>query len=128
MVPARPNDSPRRYADVNAVAAGLLRDLAFAQTSQQKTFGYKRAAAAVLGLEEPLTNLVQQDGTLPRIPGIGPASTRVILEVLDTGCPKPSSRRWHAEEIMISVVGDGLQAVPRAGLTSLRASRYGRPP
>jgi histidinol phosphatase-like PHP family hydrolase len=85
MVYARPSEPPRRYADVNAVAGGLLRDLAFAQTSQQKTFGYKRAAAAVLGLEQPLTNLVQPDGTLPRIPGIGPASTRVILEVLETG-------------------------------------------
>jgi putative hydrolase len=71
--------------DVNAIAGGLLRDLAFAQTSAQKAFGYKRAAAAVLGLDEPLTALVQRDGTLRRIPGIGPASTRVILEVLQTG-------------------------------------------
>ena len=71
--------------DVNAIAGGLLRDLAFAQTSAQKAFGYKRAAAAVLGLDEPLTALVQRDGTLRRIPGIGPASTRVILEVLETG-------------------------------------------
>jgi histidinol phosphatase-like PHP family hydrolase len=71
--------------DVNVVAGGLLRDLAAIQTSPQKTFGYKRAASAVMTLERPLRDLLQPDGTLARIPGIGPASTRVILEVLQTG-------------------------------------------
>ena len=74
-----------RYADVNAVVGGYLRDLAFAQSSQQKMFGYKRAAAAILALDVPLTDLVDPDGALPRISGIGPGSTRVIREVLDTG-------------------------------------------
>ena len=78
-------DPPLKHADVNAVAGGLLRDLAFTQTSDQNMFGYKRAAAAVLSLEQPLSALVRQDGTLTKIPGIGPASTRVILEVLETG-------------------------------------------
>jgi histidinol phosphatase-like PHP family hydrolase len=76
---------PRRHADVNAAVGGLLRDLAFVQTSPQRTFGYKRAASAVLTLDQPLTELLQPDGTLPKIPGIGPASTRVILEVLELG-------------------------------------------
>jgi len=76
---------PRTYADVNAVVGGYLRDLAFAQSSQQKMFGYKRAAAAILALEMPLTDLVGADGTLPRISGIGPGSTRVIREILQTG-------------------------------------------
>jgi len=71
--------------DVNAVIGGYLRDLAFAQSSQPKMFGYKRAAAAILALEEPFTDLVGPDGALPRISGIGPASTRVIREILDTG-------------------------------------------
>jgi putative hydrolase len=71
--------------DINAVVGGLLRDLAFAQTSNQKMFGYKRAAAAVLSLEQPLEHFVRPDRTLEKIPGIGPASTRVILEVLATG-------------------------------------------
>ena len=78
-------DELHQPADVNAVVGGLLRDLAFAQTSQQKMFGYKRAAAAVLALEQPLATLLQPGRTLPKIAGIGPASTRVILEVLDTG-------------------------------------------
>jgi len=73
------------YADINAVIGGYLRDLAFAQSSPQKIFGYKRAAAAILALDVPLTDLVGPDGTLPRIPGIGPGSTRVIREILDTG-------------------------------------------
>src|SRR4051794_38420123 len=72
-------------ADVNAVVGGYLRDLAFAQLSQQKMFGYKRAAAAILALDLPLTDLVGADGALPRISGIGPGSTRVIREILDTG-------------------------------------------
>ena len=75
----------RIYADVNAVVGGYLRDLALAQSSQQKMFGYKRAAAAIFALDRPLTALVGPDGAWPRIPGIGPGSTRVIREVLETG-------------------------------------------
>ena len=42
------------YTDVNAVVGGKLRDvLAFAQSSQQKMFGYKRAAAAIFALDPP---------------------------------------------------------------------------
>jgi hypothetical protein len=78
-------EAPRTYADVNAVVGGYLRDLAFAQSSQQKMFGYKRAANAILSLDKPLTELLGPDGDLPRIPGIGPGSTRVIREILETG-------------------------------------------
>jgi putative hydrolase len=80
-----PVQIPRAYADVNAVVGGYLRDLAFAQDSEQKMFGYKRAAKAILALDVPLTDLVGPDGSLPRISGIGPGSTRVIREILDTG-------------------------------------------
>ena len=73
------------FADINAVIGGFLRDLAFAQSSQQKMFGYKRAAAAILALGVPLTDLVGSGGALPRIPGIGPGSARVIREILETG-------------------------------------------
>jgi putative hydrolase len=71
--------------DINAIVGGLLRDLAFVQTAKAKMFGYKRAAAAVLTLEEPLTTVFGRGHDQRRIAGIGPASTRVILEVLDTG-------------------------------------------
>ena len=76
---------PRTYADVNAVVGGYLRDLAFAQSSQPKMFGYKRAAAVILALDVPLSDLIAPDGALPRIPGIGPGSTRIIREILETG-------------------------------------------
>jgi histidinol phosphatase-like PHP family hydrolase len=71
--------------DVNAVVGGYLRDLADAQSSPHKRLGYKRAAAAILSLDVPLPELVGPDGTLPRIAGIGPGSTRVIQEVLQSG-------------------------------------------
>jgi putative hydrolase len=80
-----PLQKSRAHADVNAVVGGYLRDLAFAQSSQQKMFGYKRAAAAILSLDRPLTDLLGPDGSLPRIAGIGPGSTRVIREILETG-------------------------------------------
>jgi len=76
---------PRIHADVNAVVGGYLRDLAFAQSSQQKMFGYKGAAAAISALETPLTELVGPDGVWPKISGIGPGSARVIHEMLETG-------------------------------------------
>jgi putative hydrolase len=78
-------DEHGTHADVNAVIGGYLRDLAFAQASPQKMFGYKRAAAAILALDEPLTALIGPDDALPRIPGIGPGSTRVIREILESG-------------------------------------------
>jgi len=71
--------------DLNAVIGGLLRDLAFAQESNARMFGYKRAAAALFSLEQPFDALVQADGTTPKIPGLGPASLRVCFEVLRTG-------------------------------------------
>jgi histidinol phosphatase-like PHP family hydrolase len=77
--------STRRHADVNAVVGGYLRDLAFVQPTQPQMFGYKRAAAVILALEASLIDLVEPNGRLPRIPGIGPASARVIQEVLETG-------------------------------------------
>jgi len=73
-------------ADVNAIVAGYLRDLAFVQPTRQQMLGYKRAAAAVVGLETSLFDLLQAGkDTLPKIAGIGPGSTRVIREVLESG-------------------------------------------
>jgi histidinol phosphatase-like PHP family hydrolase len=92
---ARPS-GPGAPVDINATVAGLLRDLAFAQSSRQRMFGYKRAAAAVFALEQPLNALFDAGGTPPRIPGIGPSSTRVIREVLETG-GSPTVERAVAE-------------------------------
>jgi hypothetical protein len=75
----------RRHDDVNAVVGGYLRDLAMAQATPAKMFGYKRTAAAIFRLEHALTDLRDVGGALPKIVGIGPGSTRVIDEVLATG-------------------------------------------
>jgi histidinol phosphatase-like PHP family hydrolase len=77
--------SEKSAADTNALIGALLRDLASAQTSTQSRWGYKRAAAAVLALDEPIEAFLRPDGTLRKIANIGPSSTRVILEVLRTG-------------------------------------------
>lgn len=71
--------------DTNAIVGALLRDLAAVQTSRQSQWGYRRAAQAILDLDEPLEALVQPDGTLRKIPNVGPSSLRVINEFLQTG-------------------------------------------
>ena len=71
--------------DVNSTVAGWLRDLALVQASPQSRWGYKRAAAAVMALEVPIDTLLDPDGTLQKIRHVGPASARVILEVLRGG-------------------------------------------
>jgi histidinol phosphatase-like PHP family hydrolase len=71
--------------DLNGMIAALLRDFAAIQKSKHRMWAYKRAAAAVLALDEPIESLLRPDGTLRKIPDIGPSSTRVILEVLRTG-------------------------------------------
>ena len=71
--------------DRNGQIAALLRDFAAVQTSKQSSWGYKRAASAILALERPIESLLKPDGTLEKIPNIGPSSTRIILEVLRTG-------------------------------------------
>src|SRR3954468_7222373 len=82
--------------DMNGRIAALLRDFAAIQKSKQSMWGYKRAASAILALEEPIEALLQPDGTLRKIPNIGPSSTRVILEVLTTGT-SPTIERAIAE-------------------------------
>ncbi len=79
-----PEERPE-LVDVNAIAGGLLRDLATIQTSKPKAFGYKRAAAAVLELDRPLSDFAWHEDALVTIHGIGPASARVLREVLETG-------------------------------------------
>src|SRR3954465_8832946 len=71
--------------DLNGRIAALLGDFAAVQTSTQRTWGYKRAAAAIQALEAPIESFLQPDGTLKKIPNIGPSSTRIILEILQTG-------------------------------------------
>jgi histidinol phosphatase-like PHP family hydrolase len=85
-------DPDERGPDVNALVTALLGDLASIQTDRQKQWGYKGAAAAIARLDRPLSELVQPDGTLPKIPRVGPSSERVIREVLATGASETLER------------------------------------
>jgi histidinol phosphatase-like PHP family hydrolase len=71
--------------DTNFIVAALLRDLATIQDSRQRQWGYKGAAAAIFNLDQPLEALLRPDGTFERIPGVGPSSTRIALDVIRTG-------------------------------------------
>src|SRR5258708_38275463 len=71
--------------DMNGRIAALLRDFAAIQKSKQSMWGYKRAASAILALDQPIESLLQPDGTLRKIPNVGPSSTRIVLEMLQTG-------------------------------------------
>jgi histidinol phosphatase-like PHP family hydrolase len=72
-------------ADTNILIASLLRDLASVQKSNRSKWGYKRAASAILNLDEPIESLRLPDGTLRKIPHVGPSSLRVVMETLETG-------------------------------------------
>ena len=117
--------------DLNGLIAALLRDLAAVQKSTQSRWGYKRAAAAIRNLEEPIESLLLPDGTLRKIPNVGPSSTRVILEVLRTGRSETVERavaesgRAHDVEKSRSLRGNFLT---RAQVVSaLRNGRLGGP-
>ena len=70
--------------DINLVAAGLLYDMAALQPTERSRFGYKRAAKALVYLPMAVTDLVQAD-TLREIPFVGPASTRIVTELVQEG-------------------------------------------
>ena len=102
--------------DRNGQIAALLRDFAAVQKSKQSMWGYKRAASAVLALETPIESLLNPDGTLSKIPNIGPSSTRIILEVLQTGT---SPTIEHA----IAASGQAIDVERRRGLRDHFLSR-----
>ena len=89
--------------DVNAVVAALLRDLAAVQTSPQKRFAYRRAAAAIFELPAPISTMLDPSGALRKIPAVGPASTRVVLDVLQHGTSETVERAVAASGKLIEV-------------------------
>ena len=91
-------DVPNDIGDTNTLIAGYLRDLAAAQKSVRAGWGYKRAANAVLALEVPIESLVRSDGTIAKIPNVGPKSQQVIREVLRTRKSTTVERAVEASE------------------------------
>jgi histidinol phosphatase-like PHP family hydrolase len=69
--------------DPNLSIAALLLDLAEVYKPSARYWGYKNAARAVRRHPEFLSDLADKE--ILKIPGIGPASFRVIRECLDTG-------------------------------------------
>ena len=102
--------------DKNLLIAGLLRDLAAVQASPQRRWGYRRAAAAIQDLDEPIERLLLPDGTLRKIPNIGPSSSRIILEILTTGTSP-------TVESVIASSGKAVEIGRRRGLRSGFLSR-----
>lgn len=70
--------------DLNMAAASLLYDMAALQATERSQFGYKRAAKAIVGLPVSVADLVTA-GSLREIPFVGPASARIITEVVEQG-------------------------------------------
>lgn len=71
--------------DVNAATSFLLQDLASVQPERQKRYGYERAAFAIFGLDEPLPAIWAHGALARPIFGVGPSSSRIIREVMETG-------------------------------------------
>jgi histidinol phosphatase-like PHP family hydrolase len=72
------------HDDLNMAAAALLYDMAALQPTERSQFGYKRAAKAIIGLPVSVADLVAA-GTLRDVDFVGPASARIITEVVQQG-------------------------------------------
>jgi putative hydrolase len=70
--------------DLNMAAAALLYDMAALQPTERSQFGYKRAAKTIIGLAVSVADLVAA-GALRDVEFIGPASARIITEVVQQG-------------------------------------------
>src|SRR6187455_1464362 len=70
--------------DVNLELGGLLLDMASLAGESQRSWGYKRAAKAVLRLDRQITPLIEAN-TFRAIPGIGPTTDRIARELIHDG-------------------------------------------
>ena len=84
----RAGNSGRRtlpaIADPNLDAASLLYDMAALQGSERSALGYKRAARAVAGVAEAVSDLVRSNA-LRDVPSIGPSSAGIVAEFVEHG-------------------------------------------
>jgi len=70
--------------DVNLELAGVLLDMASLAGASQRGWGYKRAAKAVLRIDQQVTPLVEAN-TFRAVPGIGPTTDRIARELIYDG-------------------------------------------
>ena len=69
---------------MNLELGGLLLDMAALVGDSQRGWGYKRAAKAVLRLDQQITPLVEAN-TFRSVPGIGPTTDRIARELIEDG-------------------------------------------
>jgi histidinol phosphatase-like PHP family hydrolase len=103
--------------DLNMAVAFDLRDLALVHPSPHGRLAYKRAAQAVASIEETVDVLAAQ-GSLRKIPFIGPSSERIVLEHLEHG-------RSESVERAIEKSGRGDEVRAARALRSHFLSRAG---
>src|SRR3954468_6112034 len=70
--------------DVNLEVASALYDMAAVARDEQRAFGYKRAAKAVLRIDRDITPLITSN-TFKAISGIGPTTDRIARELIVDG-------------------------------------------
>src|SRR4029079_11694403 len=70
--------------DINLELGGLLLDMAAVAGESQRGWGYKRAAKAVLRIDEAITPLVEAN-TFKGVSGIGPTTDRIARELIYDG-------------------------------------------
>jgi putative hydrolase len=81
-VPVPPELDALVANDYNLAAASLLYEMAALQPNERSQLGYKRAAKAIAGLPISVVDAVAA-GTLREVPFVGPASARVITELVE---------------------------------------------
>src|SRR6476659_6120667 len=77
--------------DLNLELGGLLLDMAELSGKDQRSWGYKRAAKAVLRLDRQVTPLIEAN-TFKAVPGIGPTTDRIARELLHDGVSETVER------------------------------------
>ena len=70
--------------DINLALGGLLLDMAAVAGESQRGWGYRRAAKAVLHIDDPITPLIEAN-TFRTIAGIGPTTDRIARELILEG-------------------------------------------
>jgi histidinol phosphatase-like PHP family hydrolase len=113
--------------DVNLELAGLLLDMAALAGNSQRAWGYKRAAKAVLRLDEHITPLVEAN-TFKAVPGIGPTTDRIARELIHDGrspLVERAVREAGKEDEIVALRGLRRNFLSRAAVREITGRRGG---
>ena len=116
-------DAVRDYS--NEQVAALFDELASLLEQQKeivfKIRSYRRAAQAIRELSTPVAEMVRQGEDLQQLPGVGPAISRKIVELVTTGKVR-AHERAKAEAEGAATRSCGSTSSPRAGVALARSS------